>query len=100
MGTNLQIPNQTPSSRDSSPERNQFERTETGENFEDDGNNVEDDKCSDESDSSSETQDISDAVREDMIKLEEIFEENGMNYRLINRIGEGKFLEAKHFGTG
>ena len=47
------------------------------------------DDYSEESGSSSEGELIDETVREDMQKLEETFEENGMKFRLIDRIGEG-----------
>ena len=47
------------------------------------------DDCSEISDTSSEAKGIDESVQEDMIQLEETFDENGMNFRLIDRIGEG-----------
>ena len=34
------------------------------------------------------------AINEDMDKLEEIFEEKGMKYKLISRIGEGSYRSS------
>ena len=47
---------------------------------------------SEASDSSSEEEPVDDTVRQDMLKLEESFEEHGMKFRLIDRIGEGKHI--------
>ena len=44
-----------------------------------------------ESSSSSEEENIDDTVREDMLKLEESFARHGMEFRLIDRIGEGSY---------
>ena len=52
----------------------------------------EDDADSGSSETSSESGGIDESVREDMLRLEETFEENGMKYRLIDRIGEGDHL--------
>ena len=49
--------------------------------------------CGDESESSetsSEAGNVDESVREDMLRLEDTFEENGMSFRLIDRIGEGQ----------
>ena len=46
--------------------------------------------ASDETDNSSERRNqIAAMVKEDMIKLERVFHEKGMKYRLVDRIGEG-----------
>ena len=42
-----------------------------------------------ESSSSSDEETVDDAMKEDMLKLEESFEDHGMKFRLIGRIGEG-----------
>ena len=51
------------------------------------------DEHSEASDSSTVSEQVDETVREDMIKLEESFEEHGMKFRLIDRIGEGIFSE-------
>ena len=47
-------------------------------------------------DSSSETseddEEVDDCVQEDMNNLEDVFNERGLKYRMINRIGEGSLL--------
>lgn len=49
-------------------------------------------ESSDCSDSSSESpQEIDDVVREDMGKLESIFDNMGFKFRMIDRIGEGQY---------
>ena len=47
---------------------------------------------SEDSDSSSEEEPVDDAVKEDMLKLEESFEEHGMKFRLIDRNGDGEHM--------
>ena len=45
------------------------------------------------SESSSEDEaEIDEVVREDMAKLEHVFHDMGLKFRMINRIGEGTFL--------
>ncbi|KAG8529334.1 uncharacterized protein KY384_005970 [Bacidia gigantensis] len=55
-------------------------------------NDAEDSEVSDGSeDVSTRRQQIAQVVREDMAKLDRIFREKGMKYRMIDRIGEGTF---------
>lgn len=51
-----------------------------------------DSECSDESSESQE--DIDESVLQDMAYLEETFHDMGLNYRMIDRIGEGKTKDA------
>ena len=72
--------------------REQVPRTkhpvQDGQDHYEDGGEVSD--RSDETDDSSERRhQIAAMVKEDMIKLERIFHEKGMRYRLVDRIGEG-----------
>ena len=55
---------------------------------------VDGEEHSEASESSSEEEPVDETVREDMLKLEESFQEHGMKFRLIDRIGEGKYAEC------
>lgn len=46
-------------------------------------------ESSETSESSSDGEQVEDGIKQDMLKLEESFEEHGMKFRLIDRIGEG-----------
>ena len=43
-------------------------------------------------DSEEECLEVNDTVREEMSKLEHIFQDKGLKFRMIDRIGEGKYL--------
>lgn len=59
----------------------------------DNGDNIYED--AEESDESEEGYvEVSDTVREEMSKLEKIFQKKGLKFRMIDRIGEGTWLEA------
>lgn len=64
--------------------------TSEGDSIAEDGNNVYED-TEDSADSEEVYGEISELAREEMSKLEKIFQKKGLKFRMIDRIGEGTF---------